>query len=87
MSAMTTSSRFSMEHVENIGPNYYTTLMHWRDNFIANKDKILALGFDDKFMRIWEYYLIFSAACFKLRALGDYQVVFSRPGNRRLGLP
>ncbi|VAH38615.1 unnamed protein product [Triticum turgidum subsp. durum] len=38
MSAMTTSSRFSIEHVENIGPNYYTTLMHWRDNFMANKE-------------------------------------------------
>ncbi|KAF7019440.1 hypothetical protein CFC21_032616 [Triticum aestivum] len=87
MSAMTTSSRFSIEHVENIGPHYYTTLMCWMDNFTANRDKILALGFDEKFMRIWEYYLIFSAACMKARALGDYQVVFSRPGNRRLDQP
>ncbi|XP_037480833.1 uncharacterized protein LOC119358352 [Triticum dicoccoides] len=87
MSAMTTSSRFCIEHVENIGPNYYTTLMHWRDNFMANKDEVLALGFDERFLRIWEYYLIFSAAGFKSRALGDYQVVFSRPGNRRLGQP
>ncbi|XP_044968566.1 uncharacterized protein LOC123428427 isoform X2 [Hordeum vulgare subsp. vulgare] len=87
MSAMTTSSRFSIEHVENIGPHYYTTLMRWRDNFMINKDEILALGFDDKFMRIWEYYLIFSASCFKSRTLGDYQVVFSRPGNRRLAVP
>ncbi|KAM3298675.1 hypothetical protein ACQJBY_040256 [Aegilops geniculata] len=86
-SAMTTSSRFSIEHVENIGPHYYTTLMCWMDNFTANRDKILALGFDEKFMRIWEYYLIFSAACMKARALGDYQVVFSRPGNRRLDQP
>ncbi|VAH38523.1 unnamed protein product [Triticum turgidum subsp. durum] len=87
MSAMTTSSRFSIEHVENIGPNYYTTLMHWRDNFMANKDQVLKLGFDEKFIRIWEFYLIYSAAGFKSRAVGDYQVVFSRPGNRRLGLP
>ncbi|VAH38546.1 unnamed protein product [Triticum turgidum subsp. durum] len=87
MSAMTTSSRFCIEHVENIGPNYYTTLMHWRDNFMANKDEVLAQGFDERFLRIWEYYLIFSAAGFKSRALGDYQVVFSRPGNRRLGQP
>ncbi|VAH38599.1 unnamed protein product [Triticum turgidum subsp. durum] len=87
MSAMTTSSRFSIEHVENIGPHYYTTLMCWMDNYTANRDKILALGFDEKFMRIWEYYLIFSAACMKARALGDYQVVLSRPGNRRLDQP
>ncbi|XP_044968567.1 uncharacterized protein LOC123428428 [Hordeum vulgare subsp. vulgare] len=87
MSAMTRSSRFSIEHVENIGPHYYTTLMCWMDNYTANRDKILALGFDEKFIRIWEYYLIFSAACMKARALGDYQVVFSRPGNRRLDQP
>ncbi|VAH54017.1 unnamed protein product [Triticum turgidum subsp. durum] len=87
MSAMTTSSRFSIEHVENIGPNYYTTLMHWRDNFMANKDQVLELGFDEQFIRIWEFYLMYSAAGFKSRAVGDYQVVFSRPGNRRLGLP
>uniref|UniRef100_A0A8I6X908 Amine oxidase domain-containing protein n=2 Tax=Hordeum vulgare subsp. vulgare TaxID=112509 RepID=A0A8I6X908_HORVV len=87
MSAMTTSSRFCIEHVENIGPHYYTTLMHWRDNFMTNKDQVLALGFDEKFIRIWEFYLIYSAAGFKSRTVGDYQVVFSRPGNRRLGQP
>uniref|UniRef100_A0ACD5WL56 Uncharacterized protein n=1 Tax=Avena sativa TaxID=4498 RepID=A0ACD5WL56_AVESA len=86
-SAMSTSSRFSIEHVENIGPHYYTTLIRWRDNFMANKDEVLALGFDDKFIRLWEYYLTYSASSFKARALGDYQVVFSRPGNRRLALP
>ncbi|VAH54016.1 unnamed protein product [Triticum turgidum subsp. durum] len=74
MSAMTTSSRFSIEHVENIGPNYYTTLMHWRDNFMANKDQVLELGFDEQFIRIWEFYLMYSAAGFKSRAVGDYQI-------------
>ena len=36
--------------------------------------EVLALGFDERFLRIWEYYLIFSAAGFKSRAFGDYQV-------------
>ncbi|CAM0902380.1 unnamed protein product [Alopecurus aequalis] len=85
-SAMSASSRFCIEDVESIGCHYYTTLIRWRDNFIANKDEVLALGFDEKFIRIWEYYLIYAAAGFKSRALGDYQVVFSRPGNRRLAL-
>ncbi|CAM0902383.1 unnamed protein product [Alopecurus aequalis] len=85
-SAMSSSSRLSIAHVESIGCHYYTTLIRWRDNFIANKDKVLAMGFDDKFIRIWEYYLIYSAAGFKSQTVGDYQVVFSRPGNRRLAL-
>ncbi|KAM0865191.1 hypothetical protein ACQ4PT_043423 [Festuca glaucescens] len=39
--------------------------------------QVLALGFDERFIRIWEYYFIFSAAGFKSRALGDYQVRMS----------
>uniref|UniRef100_A0ACD5WPI3 Uncharacterized protein n=1 Tax=Avena sativa TaxID=4498 RepID=A0ACD5WPI3_AVESA len=85
-SAMSTSSRFCIEHVENIGYNYYVTLMHWMDKFTANKDQVLAMGFDEKFIRIWEYYLVYSAAGCKSGAVRDYQVVFSRPGNPRLAL-
>ncbi|KAK7860056.1 hypothetical protein CFP56_000335 [Quercus suber] len=38
--------------------------------------KILALGFDEKFIRTWEYYFDYCAAGFKSRTLGDYQVYF-----------
>ncbi|WVZ57372.1 hypothetical protein U9M48_007765 [Paspalum notatum var. saurae] len=62
-----------IEHVENIGYHYYTTLMCWRDNFMSNRDKVLALGFDEKSIRTWEYYFIYCAAGFKSRTLGDYQ--------------
>ncbi|RLN18713.1 Cyclopropane-fatty-acyl-phospholipid synthase [Panicum miliaceum] len=73
-----------IEHIENIGYHYYTTLMRWRDNFMANRDKVLALGFDDKFIRTWEYYFIYCASGFKSHTLGDYQIIFSRPGNVKL---
>ncbi|KAF3676378.1 putative primary amine oxidase-like [Capsicum annuum] len=43
--------------------------------------QIHALGFDDKFIRTWEYYFDYCAAGFKTCTLGDYQIVFSRPGN------
>ncbi|GKB49827.1 cyclopropane-fatty-acyl-phospholipid synthase [Tanacetum coccineum] len=43
--------------------------------------KIRALGFDQKFIRTWEYYFDYCAAGFKTHTLGDYQVVFSRPGK------
>ncbi|KAH7573189.1 hypothetical protein JRO89_XS03G0086500 [Xanthoceras sorbifolium] len=43
--------------------------------------KIFALGFDEKFVRTWEYYFDYCAAGFKTRTLGNYQMVFSRPGN------
>ncbi|XP_066390470.1 uncharacterized protein [Miscanthus floridulus] len=84
-SAMSAASRLCIEHLENIGYHYYPTLIQWRDNFMANKDAILALGFDEKFIRIWEYYFIYCLAGFKSRTLGNYQIVFSRPGNDKLG--
>ncbi|KAF4404307.1 hypothetical protein G4B88_014763 [Cannabis sativa] len=43
--------------------------------------KIKALGFNDKFIRTWEYYFDYCASGFKSRTIGDYQIVFSRPGN------
>ncbi|GLT77704.1 hypothetical protein SLA2020_492660 [Shorea laevis] len=80
-SAMAAASRLCVEHVENIGIQYYQTLRNWRQNFLGKKSEINALGFDDKFIRTWEYYFDYCAAGFKTRTLGDYQMVFSRPGN------
>ncbi|XP_025803676.1 uncharacterized protein LOC112882759 isoform X4 [Panicum hallii] len=84
VSAMTNASRLCVQHLENIGDHYYPTLMHWRDNFVANRKKVSALGFDEKFIRTWEYYLTYCAALFKSRTIMDYQMVFSRPGDAKL---
>ncbi|KAG6732461.1 hypothetical protein I3842_01G179300 [Carya illinoinensis] len=80
-SAMTSASELCVEHLENIGNHYYKTLGCWRKNFMENQSKIVALGFDEKFVRTWEYYFEYCAAAFKSRTLRDYQIVFTRPGN------
>ncbi|MED6194134.1 hypothetical protein PIB30_025690 [Stylosanthes scabra] len=79
--AMTDASRLCVEHYENIGIHYGKTLRWWRKNFLKNQSEILALGFNEKFIRTWEYYFDFISAGFKSRTLGNYQMVFSRPGN------
>ncbi|XP_075511642.1 uncharacterized protein LOC142547307 isoform X1 [Primulina tabacum] len=80
-SAMAAASRLCVEHLEDIGIHYYQTLRCWRENFLDNQSQILALGFDEKFIRTWEYYFDYCAAGFKTCTLGNYQIVFSRPGN------
>lgn len=80
-SAMSVASRLCVEQVENIGIHYYQTLRCWRKNFMEKQSKILALGFNDKFIRTWEYYFDYCAAGFRSYTLGNYQIVFSRPGN------
>ncbi|CAA7012947.1 unnamed protein product [Microthlaspi erraticum] len=80
-SAMASSSKLCIENVENIGIHYYQTLRCWRKTFLDRQNEIKDLGFDDKFIRTWEYYFDYCAAGFKTLTLGNYQVVFSRPGN------
>ncbi|KAF2285524.1 hypothetical protein GH714_005299 [Hevea brasiliensis] len=88
ISAMSAASRLCVEHVENIGSHYYHTLRRWRKNFLDNQSKILSMGFDETFIRTWEYYFDYCAAGFKSYTLGDYQVVFSRTGNTEtMGYP
>jgi cyclopropane-fatty-acyl-phospholipid synthase len=46
------------------GHDYAETLRRWRDAFLARRDAVLANGFDERFMRIWEFYLAYCEAAF-----------------------
>ena len=54
------------------GLDYAETCRRWRTDFLASKDKVLALGFDERFIRIWEFYLAYCEAGFDA---GDLDVV------------
>jgi len=64
--------------VEDIGLNYVRTLQLWRERFFANLDAVRALGFDDRFIRMWHYYLCASEAGFQTRSTGDLQIVLDK---------
>ena len=46
------------------GPDYAETLRRWRDKFLAARTQVLQLGFDERFMRLWEFYLAYCEAAF-----------------------
>ncbi len=46
------------------GQDYARTLKLWRDDFLAQESRVLQLGFDKKFVRIWEFYLAYCEAAF-----------------------
>jgi cyclopropane-fatty-acyl-phospholipid synthase len=69
-------------HLEDIGPHYATTLRHWREAFQARLDEARALGYPERLLRLWQYYLSSCEAGFEARYLGDLQIVFDRPGRR-----
>jgi cyclopropane-fatty-acyl-phospholipid synthase len=80
--SMRKHSRLTIEHLENIGPDYARTLRIWRENFERNWEQISALGFDKRFQRIWLYYLCYCEAGFASGTLGDLQLILSREGTR-----
>ncbi len=79
--AMTRSSRLMVDHVENIGSHYATTLSRWHKRFRENLDRVGRLGFDRTFQRKWAYYFGSCEAAFRERAIGDLQLVLTREGN------
>jgi cyclopropane-fatty-acyl-phospholipid synthase len=46
------------------GADYAETLRRWRDSFLAQRNQVLQLGFDERFIRIWEFYLAYCEAAF-----------------------
>ena len=82
--AMTENSRLVVEHLENIGIDYARTLREWRAALLARPERAKALGFDDEFLRTWDYYFSYCEAGFATRTLGDLQLVLTRPNNARL---
>ena len=48
------------------GQDYAETLRRWRRDFLAHRDAITQLGFDTRFMRIWEFYLAYCEAAFDM---------------------
>ncbi len=70
---------FRIEHADDIGPDYATTLQIWRERFLAALPAVTALGFDEPFVRTWLMYLAFSEAAFAERTLGDHQLLLTLP--------
>jgi cyclopropane-fatty-acyl-phospholipid synthase len=62
--------------------DYAKTLKVWRENVFAQREKLHTLGYDDRFLRLWEYYLCYCEGGFLERQLGDLQITFIKPHHR-----
>ncbi|HET6425162.1 MAG TPA: class I SAM-dependent methyltransferase, partial [Planctomycetaceae bacterium] len=74
---------FSVLDVENLRLHYAQTLHHWLERFDAAEETVRT-QFDDKFVRMWRFYLAASIAAFRAGHLQLFQVVFSRARNNAL---
>jgi cyclopropane-fatty-acyl-phospholipid synthase len=73
--------------LEEIGLHYAQTLRAWRERFLARRAEARALGYGERFLRLWEYYLAYCEGGFLERYIGNAQMLFAKPGAVPPGLP
>lgn len=71
-------TRLLLRDARDIGPSYARTLRAWRTRFMERLDEVRAQGFDDRFIRMWEYYLALSEAGFATGLTQDHQLVLEK---------
>lgn len=72
---------FKLKDWHNFGTHYDKTLMAWHKNFNENWDKI-KIYYDERFYRMWNYYLLSSAGAFRACKNQLWQIVFSKIGSQ-----
>lgn len=60
------------------GADYAETLRRWRDSFLAARSQVLQLGFDERFIRIWEFYLAYCEAAFAMTNIDVVQYTLQK---------
>ena len=71
-----------MVHLRDITQDYALTLAIWRERFMNRLDDVRQIGFDDQFIRMWEFYLAYCEGGFRERIIGTVQLAFAKPGYR-----
>ncbi len=78
---LSAAGRFMLNGIDDLGHDYARTLALWRDAFNGRLDEVRQLGFDDRFIRKWNYYLCYCEAAFALRNISVVQTLHTRANN------
>ena len=84
LAAKTRASDLALVALEDFGDSYARTLEAWRKRFLARLGEVRALGFDERFIRLWEFYLAYCEGGYRERALGVAHLKFVKPRWRHL---
>jgi cyclopropane-fatty-acyl-phospholipid synthase len=75
-------TKLSLHSAQDIGQHYAETLENWRERFLGRLEQVKALGFDEKFLRMWEYYLAYCEGAFREGYVGEIQMVLNKDQAR-----
>ena len=81
------SSDLRLFNLEDIGPSYALSLKAWRERFNAKLPQVKAMGYDERFIRMWDFYLAYCEGGFRERSIGDVHLWLTRPHARPAQYP
>jgi len=84
LKSLARTTTLSMYHAENFGTHYARTLQAWRARFHRNLGRVRGLGYDERFIRMWDLYLASCEATFLERHTGLFQLMLVKNGAQRL---
>lgn len=73
---------FRLTSLEDLTVHYARTLRSWRLSFLEKRKEIAAMGYDERFLRMWEFYLAYCEGGFWERRIGDVQLLLCRSAER-----
>ena len=76
LSSAASEQKLRLKQLDDIGQSYAKTLHHWRKKFLAAREEVLLLGFDEKFIRMWDFYLCYCEGGFKEGVISDVHLLF-----------
>ncbi|MAX31543.1 MAG: SAM-dependent methyltransferase [Halomonadaceae bacterium] len=83
LDGMTRHTSLNVLSLDEIGLHYARTLREWRHRFESKLDRIRKLGYDERFIRMWRYYLCYCEGGFLERSIGTCHLLMAKPGARR----
>jgi cyclopropane-fatty-acyl-phospholipid synthase len=75
-----------MLNLEDLTPHYVETLRRWRANFLGHTERLVELGYDERFRRLWTLYLCYCEAGFAERRICDVQLLLAKPRRQMAAL-
>jgi cyclopropane-fatty-acyl-phospholipid synthase len=85
LTAKTRACNLALIDLEDFGHSYAQTLRAWRERFLGQLPQVRRLGFDEPFIRMWEFYLAYCEGGFRERSIGVAHLVLAKPGRRGAG--
>jgi cyclopropane-fatty-acyl-phospholipid synthase len=79
LAAKTRVTDLALVRLEDFGMSYARTLEAWRQRFMSNLGQVRGQGFDERFIRSWEFYLAYCEGGFRERSIGVSHLLMEKP--------